>query len=80
MHNPEPDDHTIDRTPEPRPRRWLCRCTDPPTLLATLEGNQIYLKIRDRYYHIEGLLGRIQATCPRCGKQHSIELGMTNGE
>jgi len=43
-------------------------------LLATLDGNQINLKVRDRYYHIEGLHGRIQATCPRCGKQHTITI------
>jgi hypothetical protein len=58
-----------------RPRRWVCRCSEPPVLLATLEGNRINLKIRDRYYHIEALRGRIQATCPLCGKQHTITFG-----
>ena len=36
------------------------------------------LKIRDRYYHIEGLQGRIRATCPRCGKEHIVELHPDN--
>ncbi len=56
------------------PRRWLCHCSVPPILLATLEGGNVNLKIRDRYYHIEGLHGRIRATCPRCGQQHTIDL------
>jgi hypothetical protein len=58
-----------------RPRRWVCRCSEPPVLLATLEGNQINLKIRDRYYHIEGLHGRVQAICPLCGTRHTITFG-----
>ena len=73
---PDPDAQPLDRGSEPRPRRWVCACGDPPVLLATLDGNQINLKIRDRYYHIEGLHGRIRATCPRCGRQHTIECGM----
>lgn len=64
--------------PDPRqstaPRRWLCRCSAPPILLATLEGGNVNLKIRDRYYHIEGLHGRIRAICPRCGQQQTIEF------
>ncbi len=62
--------------PDPHaPHRWICRCSVPPTLLATVEDGNVNLKIRDRYYHIEGLHGRIRATCPRCGKEHIIELG-----
>lgn len=57
------------------PQRWLCHCSTPPILLATVEGGNVNLKIRDRYYHIEGLHGRVRATCPRCGQQHTIELG-----
>lgn len=59
----------------PPPQRWLCRCSTPPILLATVEGDNVNLKVRDRYYHIEGLHGRVRATCPRCGQQHTIELG-----
>ena len=57
------------------PQRWLCHCSTPPILLATLEGGNVNLKSRDRYYHIEGVRGRIRATCPKCGQQHTIELG-----
>jgi ribosomal protein S27AE len=59
---------------EASPRRWLCHCSIPPILLATLEAGNVNLKIRDRYYHIEGVHGRIRATCPRCGKEHIVEL------
>jgi len=66
--------------PQPAtPRRWLCHCSVPPTLLATLEGGNVNLKIRDRYYHIEGLHGRIRAICPRCGQQHTIDLPPGSG-
>ncbi len=47
----------------------------PPVLLATVEGGRVNLKIRDRYYHIEGVRGRVRATCPRCGKEHVLALG-----
>lgn len=56
-------------------RRWVCRCSSPPVLLATVEAGQVNLKIRDRYYHIEGVRGHVRATCHRCGKQHVLELG-----
>ncbi|HEX5505030.1 MAG TPA: hypothetical protein VFW96_20610 [Thermomicrobiales bacterium] len=61
--------------PGDAPRRWVCRCSDPPVLLATVEGGRVNLKIRDRYYHIEGVQGRVRATCPRCGKEHILSLG-----
>jgi hypothetical protein len=63
---------------EASPRRWLCHCSTPPILLATLEAGSVNLKIRDRYYHIEGVHGRIRATCPRCGKEHIVELHPTD--
>ena len=56
-------------------RRWVCRCSDPPILLATVEGDRVNLKVRDRYYHIEGVQGRVRATCPRCGQEHVLTLG-----
>ena len=43
-----------------KPRRWVCRCSEPPTLLATIEGNEANIKIRDRYYHIVSRQGSIQ--------------------
>ncbi len=55
--------------PLPKPHRWLCYCGTPPMVLATIDGPTVSLKIRDRYYQIEG--GRIQAVCPRCGRQHT---------
>lgn len=61
------------------PRRWLCHCTTPPFLLATLEGGNVNLKFRDRYYHVEGLHGRIRAICPRCGQQHTLDLPPPDG-
>lgn len=57
------------------PRRWVCRCSAPPVLLATVEGDMVNLKIRDRYYHIECARGRLRAICPRCGKEHLLALG-----
>ena len=56
------------------PRRWVCHCSTPPVLLATVEGRMVNLKIRDRYYHIEGVHGRVRAICPRCGKEHMLAL------
>lgn len=55
-------------------RRWCCHCSEPPVLLATVEDGRVNLKVRDRYYHIEGIRGRVRATCPRCGKQHVLTL------
>ena len=60
------------------PRRWVCHCSIPPFLLATIEEGKVNLKIRDRYYHIEGVHGRIRAICPRCGKEHIVELHPDN--
>ena len=56
-------------------RRWVCRCSTPPVLLATVEDRKVNLKIRDRYYYIEGVQGQVRATCPRCGKEHLLVLG-----
>lgn len=57
------------------PRRWVCPCSTPPVLLATVEGDKVNLKVRDRYYHIEGVRGRLRAICPRCGREHLLTLG-----
>jgi len=63
------------RSSDGTPRRWLCHCSTPPILLGTLEGGNVNLKMRDRYYHIEAVQGRIRAICPKCGRQHAIEFG-----
>ena len=75
MHPVERDGQLAGREGQGRPWRWVCRCAEPPTLLATIGGNQVNLKIRDRYYHIEGRQGSIQTVCPMCGKQHTIAFG-----
>jgi hypothetical protein len=55
-----------------RPRRWECHCQRPPLLLAVVDATgTLNLKIRDRYYHIDGSCV-IRATCPRCGRVHTL--------
>ncbi len=45
--------------------RWECHCGMPPILLGTFdEAGNVYVSIRKRHYH---MIGRITATCPRCG-------------
>lgn len=61
----------------PRTRRWECYCRLPPVLLATVDTTgTLNLKIRDRYYHIDGACV-VRAVCPRCGRLHTLsdELG-----
>jgi len=38
---------------------------------------QIQIKIRDRFYRFYGSLGRVHATCPRCGTVHELDLEKT---
>lgn len=53
--------------------RWECRCQQPPTLLATYDAQgRIHIKARDRYWHVDGL---VQTVCPRCGSEHTLDLG-----
>lgn len=66
------------RTPErrasgrPSVYRWECRCQEPPQLLATYdEGGRINIKVRDRYWHVFGL---VRTICPRCGAEHVLDL------
>ena len=70
-----------DRQPhrgEATSRRWECRCCDPPVLLAMYDSDgQIQIKIRDRFYRFYGSLGRVHATCPRCGTVHELDLEKT---
>ena len=77
MHDDQQESVAARSGQQPGPRRWLCQCSSPPVLLATFEEGNVNLKIRDRYYHIEGLQGRIRATCPRCGKEHIVDLHPT---
>lgn len=56
----------------PRTRRWECHCRLPPVLLATVDTTgTLNLKIRDRYYHIDGACV-VRAVCPRCGRLHTL--------
>ena len=51
--------------------RWLCHCQDPPILLATYDSTgRVNIKVRDRYWHVQG---RVQTICPKCGREHVLE-------
>jgi hypothetical protein len=53
-------------------RRWECRCREPAVLLGTFErSGRINIKVRDRYWHVEGV---VRTTCPRCGVEHLLDL------
>ncbi len=55
--------------------RWVCRCQDPPVLLATYDPDgRVHIKVRDRYWHV---VGQVQAICPRCGADHVLDLRRT---
>ncbi len=52
--------------------RWECRCRVPPVLLATYDNRgRIHIKVRDRYWHVAGV---VQTICPRCGSEHTLEI------
>ncbi|MBA2521407.1 MAG: hypothetical protein H0V24_17260 [Chloroflexia bacterium] len=58
--------------------RWECRCQEPPQLLATYdEGGRINIKVRDRYWHVFGL---VRTICPRCGAEHLLDLRSVRDE
>ena len=60
------------------PIRWECACRQPPVLLGTYEpGGRVHIKVRDRYWHVEG---RVETVCPRCGAEHALDPVMTEGE
>ena len=52
--------------------RWECRCQQPPVLLATYDAHgRIHIKVRDRYWHVDG---QVRAICHRCGTEHVLDL------
>lgn len=52
-------------------RRWECDCRQPPVLLGTYDlGGRVNIKVRDRYWHV---LGVVWTHCPRCGREHVID-------
>lgn len=56
--------------------RWQCRCQEPPVLLATYEADgRVNIKVRDRYWHVQG---QVQTICPRCGAEHVLDLRETS--
>ena len=55
--------------------RWECRCQRSPVLLATYDvAGRINIKVRDRYWHV---LGVVATHCPRCGAEHVLDLRET---
>jgi hypothetical protein len=54
--------------------RWECRCQNPPVLLGTYDAHgRVHIKVRDRYWHIDG---SVQTVCPRCGSEHMLDFGL----
>lgn len=52
--------------------RWVCECSNPPVLLAVYDQTgRIEIKVRDRYYIARN---QLQATCPRCGAHHVLDI------
>lgn len=52
--------------------RWECPCRERPFLLATYDADgRVNIKVRDRYWHVQG---QVQAICPRCGAEHRLDL------
>ena len=52
--------------------RWVCDCTNPPVLLAIYDrSGRIEIKVRDRHYIARD---QLQATCPRCGTRHTLNI------
>jgi hypothetical protein len=57
--------------------RWECRCRVPAVLLGTYEpSGRVNLKVRDRYWHVEGV---VRTNCPRCGAEHVLDLRSDHG-
>ena len=40
-------------------------------LLATYDdAGRVNIKVRDRYWHVQG---RVQTICPKCGREHVLD-------
>ena len=60
--------------PRPPLYRWECSCRRPPVELATYDlTGRITIGPHDRYWQINS---RIATNCPKCGKQHVLELAI----
>jgi hypothetical protein len=65
-------------TPQRALFRWECRCQETPVLLATYDARgRINIKVRDRYWHVQGV---VQTVCPRCGSEHTLDLRSRESE
>lgn len=52
--------------------RWECPCRPRPVLLATYDAQgRINIKVRDRYWHVDG---QVRTVCPVCGAEHVLDL------
>jgi hypothetical protein len=59
-------------SPQEPVSRWMCHCQSPPVLLATYDAaGRINIKVRDRYWHV---IGVVATHCPRCGAEHVLDL------
>ena len=59
-------------SPQETVSRWVCHCQSPPVLLATYDAaGRINIKVRDRYWHV---IGVVATHCPRCGAEHVLDL------
>ena len=61
---------------QPRPPlyHWECSCRQPGVLLATFDlAGRIAIANQDRYWQVNG---RVATNCPKCGKQHQLELAV----
>jgi hypothetical protein len=68
----EPGDPPTGDTPQATVFRWECRCRSRPVLLATYDARgRINIKVRDRYWHIDG---QVRTVCPVCGAEHLLDL------
>jgi hypothetical protein len=60
-----------DQGERPPVQRWTCPCQEPPVLLGTYdERGRVNIKVRDRYWHVQG---RVHTICPRCGREHTLD-------
>jgi hypothetical protein len=64
----------VSAKPRPPIYRWECACRQPAVLLALFDlKGRIDITQRDRYWQVNG---RVATNCPKCGKQHLLELAI----
>lgn len=51
--------------------RWECRCDEEsPFLFGIWDGDYLEIRVRDRTYHVAGM---VKARCPKCRRWRAIE-------